>query len=417
MSLEVSRRTPMFCRILCRTTGSPLMKNPIVSGKKREALAPRREPYWVRLDVGQHLGYRKLEVGEGTWIAKWRRDDGRRYYKSLGHVRDVGKRPAYSIAKFHAEAWFAELAKGVTPHSLTVRHVCERHIQALRLDDGTTKATQEEKRFERLVYPDRISGVDLAKLRKDDLESWRRRIAALPAKVSRRKGQGKAAVTRPRSPATLNRDMVPLRAALNRALDDGLVSSDLAWRVALRPIKNADRRRDIYLDRAERTRLITHASDEVRPFLRALTVLPIRPGAVAALTVADFDPRRGCLRIGKDKNGADRLIVLPKATSDFLAASSKDRLPRAPLLAAPGGRHWNKDLWKGPIKDAVHGAGLPSGVSAYTLRHSVITDLVQSGLELLTIAQIAGTSVAMIEKHYGHLRQERAREALASLAL
>ena len=58
-----------------------------------------------------------------------------------------------------------------------------------------------------------------------------------------------------------------------------------------------------------------------------------------------------------------------------------------------------------------------AGVVAYTLRHSTITDLVQGGLDLLTVAQVSGTSVAMIEKHYGHLQRDRAAAALAGLAL
>ena len=54
---------------------------------------------------------------------------------------------------------------------------------------------------------------------------------------------------------------------------------------------------------------------------------------------------------------------------------------------------------------------------AYTLRHSAITDLVTGGLDLLTVAQLAGTSVAMIERHYGHLRGDHAAQALERLAL
>lgn len=46
-----------------------------------------------------------------------------------------------------------------------------------------------------------------------------------------------------------------------------------------------------------------------------------------------------------------------------------------------------------------------------------ISDLVHDGLDLLTVAQISGTSVAMIERHYGHLRSEVAVTALARLAL
>ena len=62
-------------------------------------------------------------------------------------------------------------------------------------------------------------------------------------------------------------------------------------------------------------------------------------------------------------------------------------------------------------------AKLPAETTAYTLRHSVISDLVHDGLDLLTVAQIGGTSVHMIEKHYGHLQGDIAADALAKLAL
>jgi integrase len=95
----------------------------------------------------------------------------------------------------------------------------------------------------------------------------------------------------------------------------------------------------------------------------------------------------------------------------------KSKLPAAPMFARSGGREWNKDAWKHPVKDAVRAAKLPSGASAYTLRHSVITDLIRSGLPALTVAQLSGTSVAMVERHYGHLVRSDAEEALASLTI
>lgn len=60
-------------------------------------------------------------------------------------------------------------------------------------------------------------------------------------------------------------------------------------------------------------------------------------------------------------------------------------------------------------------ASLPANATIYAIRHSTITDLVISGRDLLTVAQISGISVAMIEKHYGHLRQEHVAAALAHL--
>jgi len=125
----------------------------------------------------------------------------------------------------------------------------------------------------------------------------------------------------------------------------------------------------------------------------------------------------GVLTIGKDKAGRDRKIKLPPQTAAFFAGQSRDKLPTAPLLARAGGKPWDKDAWKKPVKAAAKAAELPDTVTAYAMRHSAITDLVTGGLDLLTVAQLSGTSVAMIERHYGHLRADHAAAALATLAL
>ena len=51
---------------------------------------------------------------------------------------------------------------------------------------------------------------------------------------------------------------------------------------------------------------------------------------------------------------------------------------------------------------AVERAGLGDGVSAYTLRHSRATHLLQSGVEIWEVAGALGTSEDMIRAHYGH---------------
>lgn len=388
------------------------------SGGRKDLSIDANKIAWKKYAIGQYIGFRKTSDDSGSWWARVRdASTGKQHYKSLGEFADYQQAKRYDVAMKAALEWFQQADIGITPHKRTVRHACEHHVEALRTDDGDDKADETEKRFQRLVYDDPIASVELGKLRKADLESWRQRLVAKPAKVSRHKKRKVAVVTRDRAPATVNRDMVGLRAALNRARDDGLVVSDIAWRKALKPIENANRRRDIDIDRKDRLALIEAADAEVKPFLRALAMLPLRPGAMAALTVGDFNARLRSLRIGIDKAGKERRITLPATTAASFGEQSKGKLPNAPLFSRADGSHWNKDSWKWPIKAAALDAGLPSGVTAYTLRHSVITDLVTGGLDLLTIAQISGTSVAMIEAHYGHLRQEHAAKALAALAL
>lgn len=382
---------------------------PIDKASARRLLKPRREPYWHRVAAGRFLGFRVLEQGVGTWVARWRTPDGAQRYHALG------EHPDFDSAAAVARTWFDQCEGSGEPDVLTVREACERHVKALRAAGETKNADQTAARFGRLVYPTRLARVPLHRLRATHIEDWRNELAQTPARVTRSKDAEQ--VYRPRSASTVNRDMVPLRAALNRAHGDGLVVSDAAWRAKLEPIKNAGRRRDVYMSTAERRDLIEKAEEGIRPFLRALAALPLRPGAVAALTVGDLDRRLGTLRIGTDKAGQDRRIKLPPATAELFAQAARGKTLAAPLFGRPDGRAWDKDAWWEPVRAAAKAAGLAPNVSAYALRHSTITDLVVDGLDLLTVAQISGTSVAMIQEHYGHLQQDRAAAALAKLAV
>jgi hypothetical protein len=376
----------------------------------REALKLQREPHWQRLRPGCFVGYRpSAKGGAGTWIARAYDDDTGKYrLKALG---DYGEHPAsdrFAKAKRDAEQ-FAELVES----GGHVRKAAETVEDACR--DYADRNPDAVGRFKRFVYSDSIAKVKLARLRKHHLLEWRTRLADTPALVSRNKG-GETR-TRQRAPSSINRDMVVLRAALNKVLPHGLPGTDAAWQEALRPIRNADRQRTLRLDRDQRRALLAALQEDVRPFVAALCVIPLRPGALAGLTAADYDKRTRELTIGKDKNGKPRRILLPANAAPLFAEQSKDKLPAAPLFTRTGGKPWDKHTWKGPIKDAVKAAGLPPETTAYTLRHSIISELVEAGLPLLTIAQISGTSVEMIERHYGHLDSRAAADALAGLAL
>ncbi|WP_243450808.1 tyrosine-type recombinase/integrase [Sandarakinorhabdus glacialis] len=211
--------------------------------------------------------------------------------------------------------------------------------------------------------------------------------------------------------------MAVFRAALAKMLSPGAPKSEAAWQEALQAHRNADGRRTLYLDREQRRALVGTINDEAAPFALAMCLLPLRPGALAALLAADFDKRTFELTIGKDKNGKPRRIQLPAEAGKLFTAQIANKLPTAPLFMRNNGKAWDRNSWKKPIGDAAIFAGLPHGASAYTFRHSTITDLVSAGLPLLTIAQISGTSAEMIERHYGHLASNAATEALGTLAL
>jgi integrase len=332
----------------------------------------------------------------------------------LGALDHLPAHQRFDAAKKLAEAWFEHLGRGGTLKAITVKAACSNYVNRLVESGSAKNAADIEARFKRWVYDDKIAGISLQKLTRKTVDDWRNRLAKTPVLTNPHSDKTK---TRKRSSSTLNRDMAALRAALNNAHDHGDVTTDMAWRVALRAVENAGGRRDNYLDRQQRLALITKAPDDLAVLLRGLSLIPLRPGALASLTIAHFNSQLGVLTVGKDKAGRDRKIKLPPDTANFFRVQARDKLPLTALLSRLDGRSWDKDAWKKPIKVAAEAADLPDTVTAYTLRHSVITDLVTNGLDLLTVAQLSGTSVTMIEKHYGHHRADHAAKALAGLAL
>ncbi|MEP2178687.1 MAG: site-specific integrase [Marinomonas sp.] len=326
----------------------------------------------------------------------------------MGDFGALLPREMFTAAKKEAEA-FAELVEtgGFAENKAeTVAEACK----AYAADNADAVG-----RFNRHIYSDPIAKVKLEKLRRHHLLEWRERLESKPALISRSKSGPKR--YRDRAPSSINRDIAPFRAALFKVLAAGRPGTEAAWHEALKPIKNADRQRNLYLSLSQRGRLLEHTSKDALPFVKALCLLTLRPGAMSALSVGDFDKRKRELLVGKDKSGKSRRIIVPHHAAEFLSDQSKDKLPNAPLFARSNGKRWDKENWNKPIAAATFAAGLESGITTYTLRHSVITDLVNGGLALLTVAQISDTSVEMIERHYGHLNRGAAEEALDGLAL
>jgi len=214
--------------------------------------------------------------------------------------------------------------------------------------------------------------------------------------------------------------MTPLRATMNLAFENQWVVRN-SWKAALKPISvrqdpTVERSRTDYLTKTERHALASVVEHELSPFLEVLCLIPVRPGALAKLKVHNYDKRQRLLTIATDKANP-RSIHVPEVLHQLLVRITRNKLPTAPLICTQDGGHWNKDKWKAPFKQAVKQLKLPETTVMYTVRHSVITDLIAAGVPVLTVAQLAGTSIRMIEKHYGKLLKTEALAALEKLAI
>lgn len=380
------------------------MATDLKSKTSRDKLQPRREPYWSRVSDGLAVGYRRLAVGTGTWIARRRSESGGQQYRSLGTLDDVAEAKKLDEAVKQAKAWGEGVDAGASHKAVTVEEACKAYVERQKHHKSKASSADAKGRFTRLVYGKPIGAMPLDKLRTTTVKAW------LDAMLD---DDGDEEDLR-RSKDSANRNLNTLKAALNLALTDRLVANDAGWRT-VKPYPKAGKRRQRFLDKDDRAKLLAECEDDLRHLVTALLLTGARAGEIANANAGDLDVAQGTLRLS-GKTGA-RTVTLSTAALAFFKGKTASKLPAAPLLADAFGNRWNKDSWKKRFKEAVRAAGLPEDVVMYTLRHVAISEMIAAGMDSFLVAKLAGTSTAMIDRHYGHLRHEQTRARLDAVAM
>jgi integrase len=218
------------------------------------------------------------------------------------------------------------------------------------------------------------------------------------------------------SKASANRTLSALKAALNLAVRNRAVSPAVSQEWAeVQPLKGAAKRRELFLDIAQRRALLASAEGGVKDLMEGAAMTGCRAGELTSARRSAFDARTKSLTV-TGKTGS-RTIPLAPAAVELFTRLSRDRLPNAFLFVRDDGKPWAHSDWDELVKEAAKDAGLPDETCLYTLRHSFITQALLDGMSTLEVSKIVGTSLAMIEKHYGHLVQNTARERLARVQI
>ncbi|MEX2051911.1 MAG: tyrosine-type recombinase/integrase [Steroidobacteraceae bacterium] len=361
----------------------------------RRAVRPRREPYWgPPLARGRYVGFRKIADEEGSWIARAREEDGHQRYKSLGIATPVLD---YDAACKEARRWFADLEAGVSDEAITVSQACREYVDDRRHEKGEASARDAEMRFARTIYDMELGRRPLSKVRTNHILAWRDSL--------------------PLAKPSANRTLTALKAALNLAVRRRRVSAIAAQEWGdVKPYRAAGKRRDLFLDLRQRRALLAAAGEgALRDLLEAATLTGARAGELVNATRSQFDARTGSMKF-VGKTGPRTVPIGPQALALFKRLA-RNRLPGARLLTRDDGKPWAHSDWDEFVRDAAAAARLPSGTCLYTLRHSFITQALTDGMATLDVARLVGTSIGMIEKHYGHLVASAARERLAQVRL
>ena len=280
---------------------------------------------------------------------------------------------------------------GLSDDAPTLETICKEYVEDRRTEKGDKTAYDAEIRFKRTVYEKDIGAVKLDRLTTKTLKDWR---AAIPG-----------------TKAAQDREWRTLKAALNLAVVNRRVSPERAieWK-SVPPIEGAYKRRDLFLDLKQRRALIDAATGITKDTIEAAALTGARPGELVALKRGDVDLKLQTITF-TGKTGS-RIVPLSPAALKFFKRLCKGKLPPTPLLP------WEHSaIWAREIRAAAKRAALPPGVVLYTLRHSFITEALRAGMPTLDVARLTGTSLQMIQEHYGHLVADSARERLAQVVM
>jgi len=295
-----------------------------VSGRK--ALKPRREPYWRKVGTGQSLGARKTQNGTCTWIAKrYDPTTRKRLLKSLGDdqtkVPEFKNQPMdFDQATKAAAAWFAELdtntREGATI-GYTLQDAINDYVEYVRVNKGDKAANLVPGRLTNHLSQ-KLKAKPITELTTREINTW------LNAQVRTDKDfddqpkldNGAKADKIRASKDTANRRLAVLKACLNLAFRNGIVANDTAWR-RVKAFQKTSASRTLFLTEKQVAALLSHSKDGVHNVIKAGVLTGARRGELFALTVRDFDPKEGTLRVAMGKTGARDVYLSDTAIAFF----------------------------------------------------------------------------------------------------
>src|SRR5262245_16293066 len=160
----------------------------------------------------------------------------------------------------------------------------------------------------------------------------------------------------------------------------------------------------------ERERILAAVTNQTfRRFLVFLGLTGCRPYSEAAPTTADMiDWEGGSIALAKHKNartGKARVVYLCRQAQELLREMAAER-PEGPLFVTRYGIPYNKGNVIQAVRRLEAKLGMPRW-NFYSLRKSYITEALEKGLSSDIVAELCGSSVKTIEKHYNFLESKK----------
>jgi len=352
----------------------------------RNKLGIRKEPYWYKLSTGEFLGYRKTSVSEGSWIAR-KTEHRKHVYESLNRDQNTTFSDAQKLARK-----FFERSNGIQQIDYTVQNAIDDYIDHMKVENSIKSAKEANQRLTKHV-PKTLAKTKLSKLATSQVKSFRDSMV----KTIDSDDYESLEIIR-KSKDSANRVMNMFKAAMNLAYRNDYTSHDASWRKVL-SFKKVSKNRDIFFTDSQVNSLLLASTGAFRKLLELAINTGARFGELRKLKVKDFDPKQMTLQLS-GKTGSRTCFLSQQATT-LLKKLTKLKLPNSPILIRDDNTPWGEKDHYRLFKETALIASSPKGSVFYCLRHYFISKALLSGIPIQIIAENCGTSVKMIEKHYG----------------
>lgn len=199
------------------------------------------------------------------------------------------------------------------------------------------------------------------------------------------------------APATVNRSLGTMKAALTMAYQQRLIPEDYGDRITRLPENN---KRHIYLSVEQVKVLADHCSEQVRAAVWIALLTGCRRGEILKLQKDDIRGDRIRIQSGNTKTLRERAVPIVPALRPWLAF--------IPLQI-------NFEGLKTGFARARAKAGID--VNFHDLRHSCASLLINMGVPLEVIRDVLGHTTVKTTERYAHLQVDKQEDALKMLSL
>ncbi len=344
------------------------------------------------------ITFERLSDGDGRWSVNVM-SDGIRIHRVVG--RESEGVTLTQVQKYIEEVRTKSregrlnLPKG-RKLTLTFNQAADVYLERLRETDGKGIAFKDA--ILRLHLKPFFGDIPIAKISQFELDRYNKLRSDAKAK-----------------PATINRELTVLSHIFTK-------SEEWKW-IDHRPVKvkrlKVEESRLIYLTAEQAERLVTAATHDQNPHIYPFIIIGLETGMrrmeILRMKRADVDADRRLIFIPEAKAGMrEQPITLGLADylRRYIASLSDDSEWLFPCSTSKTG---HAVAIEKAFRRVVAEAGLSTNVCRHTLRHTAITHLVQSGVDLPTVARISGhRTLAMVAK-YAHANGEHIQAATDKL--